>query len=82
MSEYQKLMGVSAKNSGISGVGSSLKEKDIKITNKNVTNLNLTINDGVGKKLKVDSDTQKAIQATTESYKIELQAQMGGRNTD
>ena len=42
MKEYQNVMGVSAKNSGISGVGSSLKENvDVKISP--TTNVSVTI---------------------------------------
>jgi len=42
MKEYQNAMGVSAKNSGISGVGSSLKE-NVDVTLKPTTNVNVTI---------------------------------------
>ena len=42
MSEYQKVMGVSAKNSGISGVGSSLKE-NVEVKLSPTTNVSVTI---------------------------------------
>ena len=42
MDEYQKVMGVSAKNSGISGVGSSLKE-NVEVKLSPTTNVSVTI---------------------------------------
>jgi hypothetical protein len=42
MDEYQKVMGVSAKNSGISGVGSSLKDS-VEVKLSPTTNVNVTI---------------------------------------